>query len=112
VKGWLPIGEETMISARKARGLSREALGSLIHVTSKTVERWELRGAVPRADLENYAQAVGLDIETPEPVKIKLPPIDDAQTARIEARLAEVSAKLDELERLLLAHLPADATDE
>ena len=43
---------ERLMSLRRARGLSQEALGDMLDVTRQTVSKWELGQTTP--ELENW----------------------------------------------------------
>lgn len=80
MKEWVTLGQTRMVDARVRRGLSREALGRKMHVSSKTIERWEIRGEVPRYDLTRYARELSLHIEEVG---------DEGEPVRIDAHVAE-----------------------
>lgn len=98
---WVELGTETMRTARKAKGLSYESTAHLMHVSSKTYERWEKRGAVPRPTLDLAAEALGLEIEKAEPVRV-----------RVSERGADSDAQLDRIERLLETLVARDDRDD
>jgi transcriptional regulator with XRE-family HTH domain len=87
---WVPIGTETMRDARKHLGLSYEAVGRALSVASKTYERWEKAGEVPRQDVQRVADALGLVIEQAEQATVTVEPTTRAAT------LAEIAARMDE----------------
>lgn len=103
VKDWVELGTQTMRDAREAQGLSYEAVARQIPVASKTYERWEKRGAVPRPFVVKVAGILDLEVEIPERVKITIPaePEDQLAVLREEDAVwrAEVNAKLDEILR-------------
>lgn len=100
VTQWVNIGTEPMRDARKARGLSMESVSRLLHVSSKTYERWEKRGAVPRHEVLQVATALGLEIEEParQPVSGLPEDVVLAALASVAARLDRIEVQLDELQ--------------
>ena len=76
--------------------LSREAVARLLHVSSKTYERYEKQGRLPRSLLSDVATALELEIETPDhrPLILKASP----QLTEAEA---EILARLDRIEKHL-----------
>jgi transcriptional regulator with XRE-family HTH domain len=104
VKDWAELGTDTMREARQVRGLSYEAVARLIPVSSKTYERWEKRGAVPRHDLQNVAAVLGLEVERPVPVTVLVPDpiLDNGQAlADLRRRQAELADTLDAVLHIL-----------
>src|SRR4051794_20645105 len=87
VAEWVELGSDVMLTARKAQGLSRESVSRDLHVSTKTVERYESEGRIPRQLLPTYAKIVGLEIEEPARVKVTL---DDEQ---VEAHLPQDVAR-------------------
>src|SRR3954466_13408224 len=65
VTTWVELGSDVMRDARKRTGLSMEAVARLVHVSLKTYDRWEKRGAVPRHEVQAVAAALGLEIDDP-----------------------------------------------
>jgi transcriptional regulator with XRE-family HTH domain len=66
VKGeWVYVPSDVLRQARKARGLSIEAMGRELHCSAKTYERHEKDGRVPLDQVDRYAQVLGLQIERP-----------------------------------------------
>jgi transcriptional regulator with XRE-family HTH domain len=94
---WVELGTATMRQARKAKGLSYESASRLIPVSSKTYERWEKRGAVPRPHLALIAEVLGLEIESAVPARVHVSEGHEetnAQLTRIELLLEELVARL------------------
>lgn len=87
---WLEIDGKTLRTAREQRGLSREALGRLVRYSSKTIERYEDEGRIPRADVPVFARALGLHIESADgaPLTATLDPEIVGQLDRLESGLA------------------------
>lgn len=107
---WITLGTDVMKGAREARGLSYESVGRLVHISSKTYERWEKRGQVPAHTLDVVAEALGLEIErasrpavTVEETEESLPELRQELSAEV-ARLRRLS---DQLEAVL-----ADLADQ
>src|SRR3990167_8099914 len=102
VADWIVLGTETLHQARTQAGLSYEAIARQIPVSSKTWERWEKRGAVPRPYVVKVAELLGLQIEEADRVRLSLPPdlTRDDEIAAIREELAEVRGMVAELLRL------------
>lgn len=106
---WVDLGPEVMLEARKRTGLSREAVSRKLNVSTKTYERYEKMGQVPRHELRSVAEVLELEIEDAEPTRlgVRLPSEDDRLAAleeragRTEARLGEVQATVQEIRDLL-----------
>lgn len=94
---WAEIGTDTLRGARKAKGLSYEAMGRSLHVVAKTWERWEKAGRVPRHLVPEVAELLSLEIETPAHRSVVLPQRDE-----VAAKLEEILASLGRLEQALL----------
>lgn len=86
---WVLIDTEVLRSARDSRGLSYETMARQLHVSSKTWERYEKAGRVPRPLLAQVADILDLEIEEPAPRKVVI----ESAEVRIEA--------IDELKRYL-----------
>ena len=95
VAEWVYLGSDVMMNARSELGLSRETVGRQLHVSSKTYERWEKRGEVPRHAIAAVAIVLGLEIEQPARVSITL----DKEGDPIEERLDRIEGLLAELLR-------------
>jgi len=82
-------------SARLRLGLSREAVARQIPVASKTIERYEKQGRVPRELMPKLMEILEIELETPTlaPLKVGGQPTD---------RWDEVIERLERIERLLL----------
>ena len=92
---WVELGTDLMHSSRKALGYSYEAMGRLLNVSSKTWERWEKRGAVPRPMLERVADVLRLEIERPAPQKVSVEPQPDGRLERMESDIREIRRLLE-----------------
>ena len=89
---WVELGTETMRDARNRLGLSYEGASRAIPVSSKTWERWEKRGAVPRYHLAKVAELLEIQIETEPPATVKLSEGGQpSQLDRIEAALRDLT---------------------
>ena len=97
VTDWVLIETDVLKQARRRRGLSYEGVARLLHVSSKTYERYETRGRVPRHVLPSLAEILELEIEIERPAPLRVPdrwtPADDLS--------AEIIARLDRIEKLL-----------
>lgn len=106
---WVEIGTDTLRDARHRLGLSYESAARLVPVSSKTWERWEKRGQVPRPHLYRVAEALGLELEWEEPEPVPVSAVQSKQDRlsaierelrdlrqAVEALLAERKEKRDE----------------
>lgn len=73
VTDWVELDTDILHNARKALGLSYEAMGRRLNVASKTWERWEKAGRVPRHELRRVAETLNLEIDWPERTQITVP---------------------------------------
>lgn len=108
VTDWVPLGTAVMFKARTRKGLSYESAARLIPCASKTYERWEKRGEVPRPALPAVAAALGLEIEEDEPqrVTVAAPATDLVGLHRQLAAEVDRFARLNaQMERRLQANL-------
>lgn len=103
VTDWVELGVDTLKDARKAKGLSYEAMGRQLNVASKTWERWEKAGRVPRHELRRVAKELELEISWPAPVTVDLEDDDDGATRDLRREMADIRSQLGRIERLLLA---------
>jgi predicted transcriptional regulator len=94
VTDWVHIETEVLREARKRRSLSYEGVARHLHVSSKTYERYEKQGRVPRELLPKLAELFELRIEQPAqtPLQITDPPKDLGD---------EIIKRLDRIEKLL-----------
>ena len=93
------VETDVLREARRRAGLSYEAVARQLHIASKTYERYEKQGRVPRGQLERLADLLELEIETPErkPLTLKTsPPVSDTEAEIIE-RLDGITQLLEEL---------------
>jgi transcriptional regulator with XRE-family HTH domain len=90
VTDWVDLGTATLKNARKAQGLSYEAMGRNLNVAAKTYERYEKAGRVPRHLLPAVADVLDLEIDWPKRgiVTVAAPPESD--DARLEAIVSEL----------------------
>src|SRR5215831_14410989 len=96
VVDWVDIGTETLLNARKAKGYSYETMGRLLHVASKTWERWEKEGRIRRDMVEQIADVLELEIERPARQRISV--VDEVHSGDpVLARLDRIEALLDKL---------------
>jgi hypothetical protein len=98
VAEWVQLGTDEMQAAQDRLGLSNERLAAELYVVSKTWERWKQRGMVPRHQLANVAEVLGLEVETPAPVRVTPVPRGRATRAdqldQIDERLARIEEAL------------------
>src|SRR5580765_8351166 len=92
---WYMVETAMLREARKRLGLSYETVARQLHVASKTYERYEKRGRVPRALLPALAEILELQVETavPQPLRLTTWEGDDLG--------AEIIARLERIEQLL-----------
>src|ERR1051326_9036836 len=83
VTDWVTLETATLKTARKALGLSYEAMGRKLNVAAKTWERWEKVGRIPRWELARVADILELEIERPTRQRIE---VEDAQIGRASCR--------------------------
>lgn len=98
MKDWLEVGRDVMESARAERGLSMEAAARALHISSRTYDRHEKAGRIPRYQISDYARVLGLEIIEPEKRRVDLP-LEEATTAELleeVRRQGEVLARLEE----------------
>lgn len=99
---WIEIDTHVLRDARKAKGLSYEAMGRILNVASKTYERWEKAGRVPRQDVHRVAAALNLEIDAPpDQGRIELPRDDE-----LAKQVGELRDQMDRIEQLLLQGSP------
>jgi transcriptional regulator with XRE-family HTH domain len=103
VVDWVDLGYDVLHDARKRRGLSYEAMGRQLAVASKTYERYEKAGRVPRQLLPKVAEVLDLEIEQPDRVRIIVPATGDGQPTleSLRAQVSEQGEQLARIERLL-----------
>ena len=106
VAKWVPLGTDTMRSARESKGWSYETTAREIPVSSKTYERWEKRGEVPNHALEQVARVLDLSIEREErsaPITVldggREPDADGQRLDALVARQEEIAGLVLELSR-------------
>lgn len=92
---WVEIDGKVLVSARGKKGYSREALGAIIGVVAKTIERYEAQGRVPRALLPRFADALDLEIEEVPAASITVQARRDDHFGALHERLGEVDGKVD-----------------
>lgn len=110
VPEWVYIEPEILRAARERRGFSYETMAREVHVSSKTWERYEKAGRVPRPLLATVAEVLELEIEEPARQRVV--------AAGSKEERSEILDRLDKIEELL-AHLdenvsrlvPAEAAD-
>src|SRR5215831_11650644 len=71
VKDWVIIDGAILESARLRRGLSREAVARQIPCSSKTYERYEKQGRVPRELMPKLMAILEIEIEAPAQPALK-----------------------------------------
>ena len=101
VTDWVEIGTPTLHNARKALGLSYEAMGRKLNVAAKTWERWEKAGRVPRHDLHRVADVLDLEIDWPKRTQVSVaeePRPEEGRLDRLEVAAEKTTATLEHLE--------------
>jgi transcriptional regulator with XRE-family HTH domain len=88
VAEWVDLGTDVMWDARDAKGLSRAYVARRLHVSEKTYERWEKRGAVPRHTVAAVARVLDLEIEQPTRRTITI--ADEDEASKLDALLEMV----------------------
>jgi predicted transcriptional regulator len=94
VPEWVFIDSDILRAARERRGLSYETMARTLPVSSKTWERYEKAGRVPRQSLTKIARELDLEIE--EPVRRRVPATLEAEVD-LEDVLRRVEALQDEV---------------
>jgi transcriptional regulator with XRE-family HTH domain len=85
---------------RERKGLSYEAMGRVLNVSSKTYERYEKAGRVPPALVRPVAVAVDIEIEEPRRIRV-VGTVDEPAAGQLLRRFDEIEAKIDGLDRKL-----------
>lgn len=93
VPDWVFIDTSTLEQARKRKGYSYETTARELHVSSKTWERYEKAGRVPRGLLPRIAELLELEIEEPARARISAT-AGGSQLDRIEEAIARVELRL------------------
>jgi transcriptional regulator with XRE-family HTH domain len=103
VTDWVELGTSTLKNARKAQGLSYEAMGRNLNVAAKTYERYEKAGRVPRHLLPAVADVLDLEIDWPKRGTVTVDDPPDSDDARLRAivrdELRDVLEILERIER-------------
>jgi transcriptional regulator with XRE-family HTH domain len=102
---WVMIESTVLREARRRLSLSYEAVARQIPVSSKTYERYEKNGRVPRELIDTVAGILELDIQTAKPPP---PRVTDTWSVR-EDFAADVIKRLERIEELLIQALPSTA---
>lgn len=111
VPEWVYIDSSVLEQARKRKGYSYETTARELHVASKTYERYEKAGRVPRSLLRKVAELFDLEIE--EPSRPRVAAITEgSQLDRIESSLARIETALTALAPAAVVLDPARAEDE
>jgi predicted transcriptional regulator len=102
---WVYIDSAILREARDRKGLSYETMARTLPVSSKTWERYEKVGRIPRPMLARVAAVLELEIEEPvrKPIQSFIDPSLDLEVVleRVEALHAEVVAVRDLLQQSL-----------
>ena len=91
ITDWVMIDTDVLRTARLRVGLSYEAVARHLHVSSKTYERYEKRGRLPRALVSTVATLFELQIEAGLPPP---PRVADTWTSTDDLA-AEILARLE-----------------
>ena len=113
-KAWHTIPTEVLRAARKQRGWSYETCAGKLGMSSKTWERYEKAGRVPKDIVGTVIAVLGLDIETPAYAKLHLiladpdgtPPPTAAEVMVIIRQTRETLELLTEALRVLSDRFP------
>lgn len=100
VPEWVFIEPEILRAARERRGFSYETMAREIHVSSKTWERYEKAGRVPRPILGTVAEVLNLEIEEPARQRVVASGSKEERSELLEL-VGELGSKLDALDRKL-----------
>lgn len=100
VAEWVYIPTHVLREARERTGLSYEAMGRALNVSSKTYERYEKAGRVPPALVRPVAAALDIEIEEPRRVRV-VGTVDEPAAGQLLRRFDEIEAKIDGLDRKL-----------
>jgi transcriptional regulator with XRE-family HTH domain len=100
VPEWVYIDSALLRAARERQGFSYETIARQIPVVSKTYERYEKAGRVPRQLLAKIAELLDLEIEEPERTRIMVEPAEPRGSVRDEisslrTEIRELDQKLD-----------------
>jgi hypothetical protein len=106
VQSWVNLGRDVMREAQQHTGLSDERVARQIPVSTRTWIRWRDRGQVPAAALDKVAIVLGLEVERPEPRRVRVEE-EESELDRLEALEAAVAQGFEDM-RATLEHL-ADA---
>jgi transcriptional regulator with XRE-family HTH domain len=98
---WVPIPSPILKKARKAKGLSYESLARQIPTSSKTWERYEKAGRVPRSLLPRIADILDLEITEPARQRITASTVSPDQLVALAERVEEVLAEVRQLRALV-----------
>jgi transcriptional regulator with XRE-family HTH domain len=93
VTDWVMVETDVLREARKRLGLSYEAVARQLYVSSKTYERWEKAGRIPRPVLPRVAEILKLQIEREGQPPLALA-VDDELSREIIARLDRIETLL------------------
>jgi len=103
VADWVELGTPALKAARERLGLSYEGVARQIPVSSKTYERYEKRGRVPRTLLAKFAEVLQLEVEQParERIGVSPQPSDDHLRQLVQEELAEMREQVERILALL-----------
>lgn len=90
VTNWVAISTDVLRSARKAKGLSYEAVSRLANVSSKTYERYEKEGRLPEHSVDAFAEILGLEIDRPARTRVTVGTDPETELAALRGEVAEV----------------------
>jgi transcriptional regulator with XRE-family HTH domain len=100
VPEWVYIDTHVLLAARNARGLSYESTARELHISSKTWERYEKAGRIPRPLVPRVAELLELEIEESPARRVVIE--GEAVPVEVVQELQErILGKLDELEAIL-----------
>jgi len=93
VRHGVRIGTDRLREARKAAGLSGEAVARHLQISERTYRRWEKAGEVPREYVPTLAALLNMVIDLDGGAAIRTPAAADSQ---IEDRLAGLERRQEE----------------
>lgn len=106
VPEWVFIDSDVLRDARDRKGLSYETMARTLPVSSKTWERYEKAGRVPRSLLAKVAAVLDLEIEEPQRQRVTVE-TEALDLAAVLERVEGLQSDVSELRALLLQALDA-----
>lgn len=94
---WVYVDRATLEAARRERGLSYETMARQIPVSSKSWERYEKAGRIPRGMIERVAEILELEIELPAPTHRRVEVREPVSPEEILREVRELRAVADRM---------------